>query len=115
MPFATTFLAHGSKKESANEFFRQLVAEITNDDSVNVCFLEAGSPNLQDALEFHVKNNAKQIRIIPLFLAPGRHVTEDIPRMIQELRERFEGVELKLETFMGDRKDFKKLLKSLII
>ncbi len=48
--------------------------------------LQFNRPNLEEAVESLIRQNVRQLVIVPYFLFPGRHVTEDIPQYI----ERFE-------------------------
>lgn len=109
-----TFIAHGSKKEEANIFLRDLVREVSESPSINIGFLELASPSISEALEAQIKQRAKQIRVIPLFFAPGKHTTEDIPRIIKEVSDKNPAVEIILEDFLGQRDEFKEFLRSLV-
>lgn len=46
--------------------------------------MELADPTLMEAFSACVEQGAKEVVIHPYFLAPGRHSTEDIPRMAEE-------------------------------
>ena len=111
-----TFIAHGSQKKEANNFLETLIAEISaGSGGVNLGFLGPGSPTIPEALESHIqKRGAKTVRIVPLFLIPGKHLVCDISAIIEGVKNRFPSVDLKLEEFVGNLPQFKNLLKSII-
>lgn len=115
MRCVVTFIAHGSPKQEANDFLRRLIAEISDGSTaVNLGFLGPGSPSIPEALELQIKKGAKSIRVIPLFLIPGKHLVHDISAIIEGVKTRYPSVEIKREEFVGNLPEFKHLLKSLI-
>lgn len=78
-------LAHGSRKEEANEEIRQMtemVQETDRDRFYETAFLSLGYPQLADAVESLVKKGCEKIIIMPMFLVTGSHITGDIPDKI---------------------------------
>ena len=78
---------HGSKRASANEMLNEVVRvfrETTGAKIVEPAHMELAEPSLAEAYSACVEQGAKEIVIHPYFLAPGRHSTEDIPRMAEE-------------------------------
>lgn len=91
--------AHGSRVEEANERVRALsrdVAERTQFDFVSASFLELGSPSLPEAVREAVGFGARDIIIVPYFLVPGRHTSADLPGIVDELRNIYPGVSIKI-------------------
>lgn len=78
---------HGSKRASANEMLNDVVRvfrEVSGASIVEAAHMELAEPTLADAFAACVEQGATEIVIHPYFLAPGRHSTEDIPRMAEE-------------------------------
>ena len=78
---------HGSKRVAANDLLFEVVRvfkETTGHVNVEAAHMELAEPSLADAFSACVENGAREIVIHPYFLAPGRHSTEDIPRMAEE-------------------------------
>jgi sirohydrochlorin ferrochelatase len=46
--------------------------------------MELAEPTIAEAYDYCVKMGASHIVVHPYFLAPGRHSTQDIPRMVEE-------------------------------
>lgn len=79
---------HGSKVNEANEMLVD-VAELIkkkNDSEFQIityCHMELAEPTISQAFDECVSKGADHIVVHPYFLAPGRHSTQDIPRMVR--------------------------------
>ena len=73
---------------------------------VDIAALELGSKSLSESLvdfgrQAHLKG-IKQINVIPLFLIPGIHVTQDIPTQIEiALQQLDRSITIELSSFLG--------------
>jgi sirohydrochlorin cobaltochelatase len=112
---AVTFVAHGSRVSAANVFVRDLIGRLPAHSPVNLGFLELARPSLNQALEDHSVQGARRIRIVPLLLAPGKHLRTDIPAVIASVRKRHPVVELVLEKCLGEDPGFKTFLKRYLV
>ena len=79
--------AHGSKLEAANEAVRAVSASLaaSADRVVETAFLELGNPDLPGAVRRLVARGAERVVVIPYFLTLGRHVEQDLPRIVKEI------------------------------
>lgn len=109
----TLFVAHGSSRAQANEHMNNLVFKAF-EESVSVCYLEAASPSIPEALSKLAESGTKEVRIIPLFLVPGNHTTRDIPKLVEETAQKYPDTSFKIESFLGSRPEFVELLKSIV-
>lgn len=84
---AILLIDHGSRRPEANEFLDAL-AELVRDRvpgvPVHVAHLEIASPSIASAVAACARDHAEEIVVVPCFLAPGRHVIEDVPRLIAQ-------------------------------
>jgi len=48
-----------------------------------------------------VREGAREVVVVPCFLAAGRHVREDLPRLVADLRRAHPGVAFKLAAPLG--------------
>ena len=81
-------IAHGSRKQAANDEVSRLAEQISNlegseYDAVIPAFLEFAEPDIHQGVERCVELGADTIVAMPYFLAAGRHVAEDIPKEIE--------------------------------
>lgn len=92
---AVLLIAHGSRRESANQEVHTLADKLqsalnpptglsnTNDRvTVSTCFLELAQPCINTGLSLLSAAGAQSIQVLPYFLTQGRHVNEDIPKII---------------------------------
>lgn len=100
-------LAHGSRRRESNEEIRHLsrrLAECLHDryESVAPAFLELAEPSIPAAIDGAVNAGAAEVVLFPYFLSAGRHVGEDIPRLVAEARHRHPHVRLELRPHLGE-------------
>jgi sirohydrochlorin ferrochelatase len=93
---ALLLVDHGSRFQAANAMLAdvaKMVRELTGLEKVYACHMELAEPTIAEGFEACVKDGATAVVVHPYFLAPGRHSTTDIPRMVAEAAQAFPGVE----------------------
>jgi sirohydrochlorin cobaltochelatase len=101
---AVILLDHGSREPEANaqlEALAALVAARLSGRRVACAHLTLAAPSLAEAAAACVGDGACEITIAPCFLSPGRHVREDLPRLVEELREAHPGITFRLAEPLG--------------
>ncbi|MBI3316531.1 MAG: CbiX/SirB N-terminal domain-containing protein [Candidatus Omnitrophica bacterium] len=96
MKSAYLIIAHGSKDEGSNEAFWKFLEDFRKQYSsrwVEGAFLEMVKPSISQGIENCIEKGALEIFVIPLMLFPGRHVKDDIPRLIQESKAKFPAID----------------------
>jgi sirohydrochlorin ferrochelatase len=90
--------AHGSSLEAANEAVRDAAAAVRRrtEYQVEAAFLELAAPDLPAAMQKMVESGTGRIIIVPYFLTPGVHLTRDLPRIVSELRNIYQGVAIEV-------------------
>ncbi len=85
---ALLLVDHGSRRAEANaqlEALAELVAARAGDGAiVRVAHMELASPSIAEGVAACVAAGAREVIVVPCFLAPGRHVIEDLPRLVAE-------------------------------
>ena len=99
-------VAHGSRKETANQEVRELAARIeghsgSDYEAVVPAFLEFAEPDIGGGVDHCVKLGAKNITVVPYFLSAGAHVNRDIPGELDIASHRYPGVGLNLTGHLG--------------
>ena len=69
---------------------------------VRCAYLELDSPDLATAAGELVANGAAAITVVPMFLGTGRHAREDLPALVEDLRQRFPAVAFSLQPPVGE-------------
>lgn len=85
---------HGSRKKASNDLLHT-IADLYQESShcpphfvVKAAHMELAAPSIQDAIhEMVLTDHIQQIICHPYFLSPGRHVTEDIPQLVEEAKQ----------------------------
>ena len=89
--------AHGSRIEPANQAVRSVAAEFARAGGyqhVEAAFLEFGHPNLEEAASLLAAQGAERILVIPYFLTLGVHLERDLPRLIEDIYNKYSGLQI---------------------
>ena len=84
--------AHGSRLEPANEAVRAVARQLAaagRFEAVETAFLELGEPSLEGAVEALVARGVHDILVVPYFLTLGIHLERDLPRIINQIADKF--------------------------
>ena len=87
---------HGSRREESNQMLEQL-AELFSErfrqrfSIVEPAHMELAEPSIASAYARCVERGAQRMVVVPFFLGPGKHWTQDIPRLTAQAAERFPG------------------------
>lgn len=97
-------LDHGSRRSEAHEhleFLAQTVREREPSLSVLIAHMEHASPSLEEAIATCACRGAREVWVHPMFLAPGRHLTEDIPAFTEAAARRHPDLSVRLTPALG--------------
>ncbi len=89
--------AHGSRIESANEAVRSAAAALAQAGGfshVQSAFLELGDPDLAGAVARLAAAGVDRVVVIPYFLTLGLHMERDLPRLIENISNQYNGLEI---------------------
>jgi len=104
-PLGIVLFAHGSRDErwrAPVEAVARQVAVLDPTARVACAYLELVAPDLRTAVQALIAAGARRIRIVPLFLGMGRHVREDLPRLVDELQALHPDVAFSLRQAVGE-------------
>jgi sirohydrochlorin cobaltochelatase len=96
-------VAHGSRDPEWSRPFERIavsLAEKLPAVSVGLAFLENG-PSLDETVTALIAKGVGSIRVVPLFLGPGGHVKDDLPRLVAAAAR--PGVGIVLEKPIGEQ------------
>lgn len=84
--YALLLIDHGSRRVEANELIERIAEKVRTrtgaDHIVAVAHMELAEPTIEAGFARCVEQGATIVVAHPFMLAPGRHVTEDLPRLI---------------------------------
>ncbi len=78
-------VGHGSKKEYNKDLITRTAALISDRNpeySVKCGFMEFNEPSIAQALDLFRTEDLESLAVVPLFLARGVHIDEDIPGLL---------------------------------
>ncbi len=110
-------IAHGSRNPNWLVPFQKLTDDLKKDeggDRVHLCFMEFASPSLQEMAEQLHRQGITHARLLPLFLASGSHLAEDVPAALKELKAQFPSLQIELLPPIGEDPGFAELLRGLV-
>jgi sirohydrochlorin cobaltochelatase len=102
---ALLLFAHGARDAQWAAPFRRIHNDLVKRCpglTVELAFLELMSPNLEEALNGLSASGHERIVIAPLFMAQGGHLKQDLPRLLDQLRERNPRLSLELLPPIGE-------------
>jgi sirohydrochlorin cobaltochelatase len=115
---ATVLFAHGSRDPVWQQPLRavaQRMATLAPQHPVALAFLELCPPDLPTAVAELVVAGAQQVTVVPLFLGMGRHVREDLPRLMAEVQQSHPQVVFRLKAALGEEPELVSLLAELAL
>jgi sirohydrochlorin ferrochelatase len=98
-------LAHGSKRHETEHILDSLtkkVKEKSGEELVHSAYLQFSEQNLEKGIEYLVNKGATNIKVMPMFLFDGVHVTEDIPNELNEISRKYKDIDIMLTGHIGD-------------
>ncbi len=117
---ALIIVAHGSRKASSNEEVMALGEKVKSLQDkrytfVKTAFLEFATPSLEECMLSCVKKGASEIVILPYFLASGKHVTRDIPEVVQKIQTSHPQIKMILKEHIGSASGMVTLLNDMAV
>ena len=83
----TILLAHGSSDTDWCSTFERMTKETCSTlNSVAVAYMELSRPSLESVVRDASSKGYTQITVVPLFLAAGKHLKLDIPKILNKLK-----------------------------
>lgn len=100
---AVVLVAHGSRASSANQAHLDLAGALDAriDPTVIGAFMELAEPSIGEAIGRAVEAGASVVAVLPYFLHPGRHLRDDIPRLVAEAAATRPDVDIRLVEHFG--------------
>lgn len=96
---------HGARNPEYIAPFRRIraaVEALRPDLKVSIGFLELTEPPLEASIAELAAQGVTQIRVVPIFFAPGRHVLKDLPQLLGDAIDRHPGIEFEIAECVGE-------------
>lgn len=95
---------HGSRRAASNELLNDVVSlfeRVSGMPIVEAAHMELAEPSIAAAFAKCVERGAETVVVFPYFLSPGRHWSEDIPRLAGEAAAGHPGVRYQVTSPLG--------------
>ena len=115
---ALVLFAHGSRDPKWAEPFKSIQSLIraqAPDTPVDLAFLELMQPGIQECLTSLAKQGVERVSVVPIFLAAGRHLREDLPALIAPIQSQFPELEIIVTAPIGDIPEFQAAIAKLAL
>ncbi|HEY78681.1 MAG TPA: hypothetical protein G4O09_06175, partial [Dehalococcoidia bacterium] len=107
-------LCHGSRGERGAVEVPETLGRITEGVKpllptgveVTGAALQFNRPTLEEAVVALMARGVPRIVIMPYFLLPGRHITEDIPQLVEKLKDAYRGIKFTMAKPLGSQEYF---------
>lgn len=106
MRTAIVIVDHGSRLPDSNKMLETVAALFadkfkTKYGIVEPAHMELAEPSIATAYAKCVKRGAERVIVCPFFLGPGKHWTQDIPRLAAEAASAFPGTQYHVAQTLG--------------
>lgn len=101
---AALLIAHGSRRQQANDDLHRLAELVTargEFDIVEPAFLELAEPDIPAGAARCVERGATNVRMLPYFLSMGVHVAEDLEEHRTAFLQQYPGVSFDVRPPLG--------------
>jgi sirohydrochlorin cobaltochelatase len=102
---ALILFAHGARDARWAGPFEAIAARVRQADPglpVELAFLELMTPDLAGAAQRAAAAGATRIDVVPLFLGTGGHLRQDLPLLIEALRQSHPELDIRLHAAIGE-------------
>lgn len=110
-------ISHGSRTPKTKEEVQQLIFQVKKMSDVKLiecAFLELESPSIPEGIDLCVAQGATGIIVLLNFLNSGRHVDEDIPRIIEESRRKHPKIKISISPPVGQHPNIAQLFLDML-
>ncbi|ETI57908.1 sirohydrochlorin chelatase [Marinomonas profundimaris] len=107
-------LAHGSPDPLWKQPFESLYHQVSTaygEDNASLAYMELTSPSLEDVVA-ELSDDVRTVAVLPLFLAVGRHLRQDVPAQIATLQR--DDLHIELLAPIGDDDAVKQAMLSVV-
>lgn len=97
--------AHGARDSDwarPVERLKRMLAERMHGSLVEAAYLEHMSPSLEQAADDLVAKGVSELSVVPVFIAHGAHLREDLPRRIEAIGASHPGIPVRIAPPIGE-------------
>lgn len=108
-------IAHGSRREQSNQEVRDIAAKMKaldngQYDTIKAGFLELAEPLIPQAIEDSILKGSAEVHVFPYFLSAGRHVTQDVPKDVKIIQDKYPDKKIIIKDYLGNNDQLPQLI-----
>ena len=110
-------VSHGSRSAKTKQEVMALAADLKKQSGIPIfehAFLEIESPSIPEGIDECVLKGASQVTVLLNFLNSGRHVNDDIPRIVEQARQKYPRLKFSITAPVGQHARINGLFLDLI-
>ncbi|MDD3442134.1 MAG: CbiX/SirB N-terminal domain-containing protein [Sulfurimonas denitrificans] len=108
-------LSHGSKVKESNDASSKVLEELSKSlQNAQLAFLELAQPDFESAVKNLKEDGVTFIKVLPLFLAPGKHVREDVPHLCETFSKKYD-IKITVLEHIGANSGYVELIKNILL
>jgi sirohydrochlorin cobaltochelatase len=114
--FRLLLFVHGSRDPRWRAPFERMTAELQEKigaGRVRLVYMEFAEPTLLDVAGEAARDGVSCLRLLPLFLAGGAHVANDIPEQVDEVIRRHPNLHIEVLPPVGEDPRFAAMLRDI--
>lgn len=114
---AVLVISHGSHSSKTKDEVESLIGQLKAQNAAAIVeygFLEISSPSIPEGITNCIKQGASEVNILLNFLNSGKHVNEDIPRIVSEAQSAHPNVKMIISPPVGQHKGIVDLFLEMI-
>jgi sirohydrochlorin ferrochelatase len=114
---AVLLVSHGSQSKKTKDEVSALANQLKQKSGLAIfeyAFLEIESPSIPEGIDGCVKKGASEIVLLLNFLNAGKHVDQDIPRIVKEASQKFPKIKFRITIPVGQHSKINELFLDLI-
>jgi sirohydrochlorin cobaltochelatase len=118
VPSKLILLAHGSRDPRWRMPFEVLITQLKESigqERLDLAYMEFCSPSLRDVIASSYKDGFRYIKILPLFMAGGAHLHDDVPVILKQIEAEYECLEIKMLPPIGESPKIVNAIKEITI
>ena len=115
---AILLFAHGSRDPLWHRPIQAVAARIAQrapEMAVRCAYLELTEPSLAQAAAEVVQQGATSLSVLPMFLGVGKHAREDLPELMQSLRQAHPQLHIDCQPAVGEHDALLDLLADIAL
>lgn len=114
---AILLVSHGSRAPETEKEIRDLIGQLKKVSKLPIleyAFLEITAPSIPEGIDTCIQKGAKEISVLLNFLNTGKHVNEDIPRIVDQAKKMYPNICFKITKPIGQHPGISGLFLDII-